>query len=172
MDAPDAQAVRAAATGDADAFLVLVRRYRAPLIAHIHGRTRARDGAEDLAQDVFCKAWQHLPRLREPSAFPGWLFRIADNVIVTASRRKPPVSLDGDPPGPCEEPRTHDNASVHAAVSSLTESQRVVVMLHHFTGLPTDDVARVLGVAPATVRSRLSRAYGELRQRLQVRAEV
>jgi RNA polymerase sigma-70 factor (ECF subfamily) len=156
-----------AAGGNAEAFMVLVRRYRAPLIAHIHGRTRGRDEAEDIAQDVFCKAWQHLPRLRSPAAFAGWLFRIADNAIATAARKPRPTSLDDDPAdGPARGPSMNSSVDVHAAVSELSHEHRVVVWLCHFSGMSTDEAARVVGVAPGTVRSRLSRAYAELRERL------
>ena len=78
MELPDAQAVELAARGNADAFMILVRRYRAPLIAYIHGKMRGRDEAEDIAQEAFCKAWEHLPTLRSPAAFAGWLYRIAN----------------------------------------------------------------------------------------------
>lgn len=169
----DAQAVQLASRGDANAFMTLVRRYRAPLIAFIHGRTRARDEAEDLAQDVFCKAWQQLPRLREPAAFSRWLFRIASHTIITASRKRRPAMLaNGDVEVAVPPASANSSVDVHAAVAELPEAQRIVVSLRHFTGMPTDEIAAVLGIEPGTVRSRLSRAYVVLRKGLARRMEV
>lgn len=151
--------------------MILVQRYRAPLIAFIHGRTGRREAAEDLAQDAFCKAWEHLPGLREPAAFAGWLYRIAANAVCSQRRRGRMVPLDYDPPAavnedPALEPSMNCSINVHRAIGRLSEEQRVVVSLRYFSDLSTDEIARVLGTKPGTVRSRLSRAYGELRRLL------
>ena len=172
MELPDAEAVKLAAGGDADAFMTLVRRYRAPLIAYVHGRTRIRDEAEDIAQDVLCKAWEHLPRLRDPGAFAGWLYKIAANAILSASRRRRPMNLSDDLPDLSPEPSCDASVDIHAAVGALPEDFRTAVSLRHFSGMSTDEVARALGVPPGTVRSRLSRAYARLRVQLAHRVEV
>ncbi len=168
VELTDAQAAERAARGDAEAFMVLVRRYRAPLIGYIHGRLRRRNAAEDVAQEAFCKAWEHLPELREPGAFGGWLYRIAANTVKSESRRATPVSLDHEPvaEGRTVEPSMNHSVDVHRAIGMLSEEQRVVVSLRYFTDLSTDEIARVLETKPGTVRSRLSRAYGELRRHL------
>lgn len=153
--------------------MTLVRRYRAPLIAHIHGRTRKRDEAEDIAQEAMCRAWQYLPRLRDPGRFVGWLFRIADNAVLTSARRPPGASLGDEPSGrPHNEPSMNSSVEVHAAVNELSHEHRVVVSLRHYSGMSTEEVAEVLGVPRGTVRSRLSRAYAELRGRLAGMMEV
>lgn len=174
MELTDAQAVERAARGDAKAFMILVQRYRAPLIAFIHGKIERRDSAEDFAQDAFCRAWEHLPGLREPAAFAGWLYQITANAIRTEGRRarlveSRTVALDHDPPAtgsetPEAEPSMNCSVNVHRAIGSLSEEQRIVVSLRYFSDLSTDEIARVLGTQPGTVRSRLSRAYGELRR--------
>lgn len=171
VDLTDAQAARRAAGGDADAFMTLVHRYRAPIIAFIHGRIRRRDEAEDLAQEVFCRAWEHLPRLREPAAFAGWLYRIAANAIVSDGRQLRPASLETEPPQPVESNCDH-SLDVHAAVGALAEEFRIVVSLRYFSGLSTEQIAEVLGIKAGTVRSRLSRAYGQLRVHLASEVEA
>jgi len=90
MEPSDAEVVQRAAGGDADAFMLLVCRYRAPLIAYLHGKTGNRDDAEEISQETFCKAWEHLPKLRSPAAFAGWLYRMASNAVTTAARKPRP----------------------------------------------------------------------------------
>lgn len=171
MELPDVEAVKLAAKGDADAFMTLVRRYRAPLIGFITGKTWIRDEAEDIAQDVLCKAWEHLPRLREPEAFAGWLFKIAGNAILTSSRKRRTITLSEDL-ADFPEPSCDATIDVHAAVGKLPDEYRTAIMLRHFSGMSTDEVARALGVPAGTVRSRLSRAYARLREQLSYRVEV
>jgi len=172
VELSDAEAVKLAARGDANAFMVLVHRYRAPLIAYAHGKTRARDEAEDIAQDAFCKAWEHLPKLRNPAAFGGWLFQIANNAVITAARKRRVGLLEGDAADRPVEASQDCNMEVHAAVGELSQEQQVVVSLRHFSGMSTEQVAQALGIPPGTVRSRLSRAYAELRGRLASQVEV
>ena len=68
--------------------------------------------------------------------------------------------------------RLINTLATSAAVVALAEEYRVVVSLRHFSGLSNDEIARVLDIAPGTVRSRLSRAYTRLRERLADRLEV
>jgi RNA polymerase sigma-70 factor (ECF subfamily) len=182
VDLTDAAAVKQAARGDADAYMVLVQRYRAPLIAYIHGKTRLRDEAEDLAQDVFTKAWISLPRLREPGAFGPWLYRMASNAVVSAARKRRPVELERTSEPAVDDRAVDDSldggdneeraAAVHAAVGRLPENQRMVVALRHFTGMSIDEIATACELPAGTVRSRLSRAYATLRDRLSQQVEA
>ncbi len=166
VELPDAEAVKLAARGDANAFIVLVHRYRAPLIAYVHGKMRARDEAEDIAQDAFCKAWEHLPKLRNPAAFGGWLFQIANNAVITAARKPRVGLLEAEAADRPVEDSQDCSVEVHAAVGELSQEHQIVVSLRHFSGMSTEQVAAALGIPPGTVRSRLSRAYAELRGRL------
>jgi RNA polymerase sigma-70 factor, ECF subfamily len=160
----DQQIAARAGTGDMAVYVVLVERYRAPLIGYIYGLTARREEAEELAQEAFCRVWEKLPTLRERDKLVGWLYRIAHNLAVSAARRPRTAALaNKDPAGP-EKPREPaDLQAVHRAVAELPEPLRVVVALHHFTGLPTADIASILSLPAGTVRSRLARAYGQLR---------
>src|SRR5258706_5333854 len=89
MPEADAEAseVEAAQRGDEEAFARLVRRRQGLVIALLAARVRRRDDVEDLAQEVFLRAWRRLPDLREPAKFTGWLARIAVNAALDHRRR-------------------------------------------------------------------------------------
>ncbi len=90
----DQQIAARAGAGDVAAFVQLVERYRAPLIGYVFGLTGRREEAEELAQDAFCRVWEKLPTLRQRDSLPGWLYRIAHNLAVSAGRR-PRLALLG-----------------------------------------------------------------------------
>jgi RNA polymerase sigma-70 factor, ECF subfamily len=156
----DRQIANRAGQGDVSAFAQFVGRYRAPLISYVHGLTGRRDDAEELAQEAFCRAWEKLPSLRRADLLVSFVYRIAHNLAVSASRRPRPVTLQIDQAAP---ERTDSTVDVHRAVARLPEAHRVVVSLRHFAGLSHEEIARVLDLPAGTVRSRLSRAYDRLR---------
>jgi RNA polymerase sigma-70 factor (ECF subfamily) len=158
----DRQIAVRAGHGDVAAFVQVVERYRAPLIAYIYGLTGRREEAEELAQEAFCRTWEKLPTLRQPERLVNWLYRIAHNLAVSASRRPRLVTLPAETPAQATS-QTDTNREVHRAVASLPEAHRVIVSLRHFTGMSHEEIAQTLAIPAGTVRSRLSRAYERLR---------
>lgn len=163
MNLTDQQIAARAREGDAAAYVQLVERYRAPLIAYVYGLAGRRDDAEELAQEAFCRVWEKLPTLRQRDLLVSWLYRIAHNLAVSAGRRPRIAALVHEPPGAPAVATKDATLDVHRAVAELPEPQRVVVSLRHFSGLSHEEIARVLTVPAGTVRSRLSRAYERLR---------
>ena len=171
MSWTQAQIVTRASRGDLSAFALLVERYRAPLISYVYGIVGVRDEAEELAQEAFCRAWQHLPRLKRPDKFASWLYQTAHNLAVSALRKPRLASLPDDVPAaktssPTEAGQHEELAQVHRAVGELPEPFRETVALRHFSGMSHEQIAEHLGIAAGTVRSRLSRGYAMLRERL------
>jgi RNA polymerase sigma-70 factor, ECF subfamily len=82
-----ADLVRAAQTGDRDAFGELFERYRPGIVALAMRRVRNVDEAEELAQDVFIQAMQKIDQLRVPEAFGGWLRRIVHRMAINRMTR-------------------------------------------------------------------------------------
>ena len=82
-----AELVRAAQTGDRDAFGLLFERYRPGIVALAMRRVRNADEAEELAQDVFIQAMQKIEQLRVPEAFGGWLRRIVHRMAINRMTR-------------------------------------------------------------------------------------
>jgi len=82
-----ADLVRAAQSGDRDAFGKLFERYRPGIVALAMRRVRNADEAEELAQDVFIQAMQKIDQLRVPEAFGGWLRRIVHRMAINRMTR-------------------------------------------------------------------------------------
>jgi RNA polymerase sigma-70 factor, ECF subfamily len=159
----DQQIASRAADGEVAAYVLLVERYRAPLIGYIFGLTARREEAEELAQETFFRVWEKLPTLRQHGSLVSWLYRIAHNLAVSAMRRPRLARLQHDPARLDTASREDAFLAVHRAVAELPEPQRVVVSLKHFSGLSQEQIADVLVIPAGTVRSRLSRAYESLR---------
>jgi RNA polymerase sigma-70 factor (ECF subfamily) len=164
VDKTDEQLARGATEGDLEAFEALVERFRAPVIGHVTGLIGRRAEAEELAQETFLIVWQKIRGLRDPSRVSGWIYRIAGRLAKRQARARQPVPLADDPPAPGvrgEEPSRV--VSLLAAVARLSGPHRDVISRKHFAGSSGDEIGRQLGIASGTVRSRLSRAYAELR---------
>ncbi len=133
-----------------------------------------RDLAADLTQDAFLRAWEKLPRLREPEAFAGWLRALTMNIIRDHFRREretelldetTPVADSG--PGPEDQATgAEGDEAVRRAVMALPEHQRVPVIMYHLEGKPIEEIAEALGIPKNTVISRLARGRTALRRRL------
>jgi len=145
--------------------------------------------AEDVTQDAFVRAWQRLDTFRGGS-FRSWLFTIAANRARDELRRRgrrPTSSLDearDDPDradiDPADSgPSAHDlveqaelRRALEAALRTLPDDWREVVVLADVQGLDYVEVAAVTGVPVGTVKSRLSRARGRLRDVIRESAEL
>jgi RNA polymerase sigma-70 factor (ECF subfamily) len=167
VDRTDEQLARASIEGDTHAFGILVMRLRGPLIAYITGLRATREDAEELAQEAFLGAWQKIRSLRDPARVRGWIHRIAHNLAARPPGAVRTVPLTDDPPAQSSQgQQTERLVGLLAAVARLSEPHREVISRKHFGGQSGEQIARELGIPPGTVRSRLSRAYGELRAML------
>jgi len=179
----DRELVEQAAAGSRQAFDDLVRRHQASIVSLARALTHGSADAEDIAQEVFVRAWRSLKGFRGDSAFRTWLHRVAVNVIhshhgrVARIRR---VILPSPAPSPDEAVPENDpieraadpvdveqemvmRDAIDKALGSLPEELRVAVTLRDVQGLDYREIASVLGVPIGTVESRIFRG----RQRLQ-----
>jgi len=141
----------------------------------VHAVARARLGdslaAEAAAVDALARAAQALPRLRDPQAYPHWVYRIAARCAESArpGRAVAPEQAERADPGhgPVETLVAAERAQqVRAAVAALPARLREPVYLHFVEGLAYRGVADVLGVGLGTISRRLKRALTLLRRRL------
>lgn len=166
MERTDEQLALASIQGDPQAFGYLVERLHHPLIGYVTGLLGRRDDAEELAQEALLIAWQKLPGLRIPARVSNWIFRIAHNLAMKQPKSVRTVPLGDDPPARGGSERDQRLLPLLEAVARLSEPHREVISRKHFAGETGEKIARQLGIPPGTVRSRLSRAYAELRAML------
>ena len=174
------QLVRLAQEGSPAAFEELVTKYQPKVFSMALSFTRNREAADDLAQEIFLKAYLALPRFHGKSEFGTWLYRISVNHIKDFLRKKgraKEVSLDDVPEVSFSDREQTEKAQeeretearrtlVQRFVQSLPEKYRVIVTLRDIQGLAYEDISRILRLSPGTVDSRLHRARRMLRLRL------
>jgi RNA polymerase sigma-70 factor (ECF subfamily) len=131
------------------------------------------DFAEDVTQETFLRAWRNRGKLRERQAARLWLLRIASNVWTDYLRRAKcrPLALPAEAACPRASPCTQNDqqeqvSQAMAALDELPPRQRQVLYLATCEGLSHGEVAEVLGIGTAAVKSNLSLARKEMRRRL------
>jgi RNA polymerase sigma-70 factor (ECF subfamily) len=164
----NAQLVTRMRAGDVSAFETIVERYRAVLIARAHARLGSFADAEDVAQEAFVQAYTQLHTLRDQDKFGPWLRRITSNLCVEAIRRRRSVaSLDDIEDTPIatsdDDPRkATTRLVVRDALAKLSDEKRITTTLCYINGYSHAEVAGILEVPLATVRSRLQSAKKQL----------
>ncbi len=190
MREPDyATLLRAAQAGNRQAMERLLMRaqevaYRFSLLVCGHA-----DDAEDAMQEALLKTYRYATQIKEPEAFRTWLYRTVKNACLISRRRRVHepervLSLDevvvGDDGGsqtmdvvdPGKRPdqvmaNTRLRRSLQRALGVLTPESRLIVFLREVEGLSTREVANVVGISEANVKTRLHRARLVLRQHLE-----
>ena len=127
--------------------------------------------AEDVFQTVFLRLFQSGARFADDEHAKAWLLRVTVNCCNDAHRapwrrRRAVFDEDAAKSVPAPEPPDADDErldQLQEALGRLTGRQRAAVHLHYFEGYSTDEVARITGERPATVRSHLHRARKALR---------
>lgn len=186
---PDVRLMLRAKQGDEAAFTRLVTTYQDRLISVLTHLLQNQEAAEDLAQEVFLRVYRARHGYEPSAKFSTWLFRIANNLASNKRRdtgRRREVMLAPDESGPLgarpaekiladksslmptrQFDKTEMKAVVQAALLSLNERQRMAVLLHKFEEMSYADIAVSLEMTPAAVKSLLSRARDNLREKLE-----
>ena len=186
----DRRLVDRAKAGDVRAFEALVRRYERWVFTLALRMVGDRGDAEDIAQEVFLKAYRGLQGFRGGSRFSTWLYAIAShhclNHLAGRDSRARRAERTGNPtdrhggvlpsaldrvadasPGPdAVLERQELTRAIQNELVQLTEHHRMVIILRDVQGMSYEDIAATLGVELGTVRSRLHRARMELKARL------
>jgi len=161
--------------GDHEAAAELVDSYYRQVYLFMRRLGHSSQVSEDLTQETFLQAWQHVGQLRSSRALNSWLYRIAGNVSITYWRgHKSSISADiGDlelpdsgGPDPDELERLEQLGRLRSAVVKLPVKLRQVVVLHYMQHLTIAEASVAAGVRQGTFKSRLNRALEILRKQV------
>lgn len=165
--------------GDLHAFEQLVQRYQRRILANCRHITRDTNYAEDLAQEVFVRAFFGLRRFERRSSFRHWLQRIKINHCLNYLKKqegKKVISID-DPevkdseelvvPSSAEKhaERISERQQIAAILHSLPETLRLPLILRDLDEFSYEEVAETLGITLSAAKMRIKRARGEFRQK-------
>jgi len=170
----DEELVLRAQKGDVLAFEQLIPRYFDMVHSLAYVRLQRRDAAEDLAQEVFLRAFLHLDTVREPSRFAAWLGQVTRNLAYRWQRDRrrrsslvaivPMESLAADVAdtrvGKASENMENRETirSVRDAIFQLPAEQAEILLLRFGEGLKPPEIARRLNLHATTVRRRIDKA--------------
>jgi RNA polymerase sigma-70 factor (ECF subfamily) len=169
----DNDIIRRVVAGEIEAFRLLVERHQRAVFRMVGGFLADAHRREDAAQEAFLRAYRRLATF-DPARgrFSTWLLAIARNVCRNALRSRSPAIV-ANPPDVADPRTPYDDlaekelfAELDRALASLPEPQKAAFVLAELVGLPHDEIARIEGIEPGTVRSRLSRAKRKLREML------
>src|SRR6266700_1139115 len=174
--ADDRELVRRAQREDKEAFEELIRRHQHRVFAVAGGIVRRREDVEDIAQQVFVKAYFSLKRFDQRAAFSTWLYKITVNECWDLLRKKKvrPLVYESDlseeqarlvitsgekeNPGPDISERIAARERVERLLEGLDERDRLMLILKEVEGFSIDEIAEVLNLNGNTVKVRLFRA--------------
>jgi RNA polymerase sigma-70 factor (ECF subfamily) len=178
---PDGELVRRVREGERAAFNQLVLKYRSRVMGIAARMLGDRAEAEDLAQDVFVKAYHSLGDFHGEAQFATWLYRITANSCLNYRKKRQrerqfktdltdldPLRSNGasSPHAVLERQQLKDQ--LEKSIRALPEDQRIVLILRDVEGLSYEDIAGCLGIELGTVRSRLHRARMEVQAKFKM----
>jgi RNA polymerase sigma-70 factor (ECF subfamily) len=185
------QLIRSAQAGDRDAFSSLAQRFERRVYTLALYYTREQADAEDLAQEVWLKAYKALPTFRGEASFYTWLRHIMANTFLNHRRGETLRLRDQTTPLESMTEEAADNElnsflkgraseveeeydrrilveRVFKAMGELTPQQRLIFLLKHREGMTYEEIATTFGCSTGTVKKALFRAVTKLRQQLGV----
>lgn len=169
----ETKVIRQVLQGDIESFRLIVERYERPIVRMIRNVTGDRECCEDIAQDVFLTAYKKLSSFDPAcSNFSTWLFTIARNKSINASKKKRPRSMRNLPErtNPCNPSDKLAEAEffgrLDTELEALPSAQRRAFVLAEFEKLPYEKIAQIERTKTGTIKSRINRAKRKLRSAL------
>jgi RNA polymerase sigma-70 factor (ECF subfamily) len=164
----DRELVERARHGDREAYEVLGRFAADRLYPVAYRILRESDQADDAVQQTLVAIWREIPKLRDPDRFEAWTYRLVVRFCLAEARRQ--RRQDARVKALRLEARTVDDTTgvairdeIERAFKRLTPEHRAVLVLHHYVGLPVNEVAVALGIPFGTAASRLHYAARAMR---------
>ena len=162
-------------------FAVIVKKYHTMIFRTSIGFVHVQEDAEDLTQEVFINAYQNISKFRGDSEVSTWLYRIAVNTALNfvAQKQRRGFLQFGDllktffnkasnslnPQQKFEA--AEEKETVRKAIDSLSDKQRIALVLTRFDDLPQKEVAKIMGISQRAVEQLLLRAKINLSKKLE-----
>lgn len=184
----DKELAAQAAVGRESAYRELLSRYERPVFSLVYRMVRDRGLAEDLAQEVFIRAFNAIDKYNPAYKFSSWIFKIANNLTIDHLRRKKldTISIHGSPdattaeaeartqvvlesPGELPDQYTENRelgSLIEAAIGQLRPEYRAVTLLRHVEGHSYNEIAEIMELPLGTVKTYIHRARLELKEAL------
>ena len=174
--------IRRARDGDEEAFAQLVLLHADRVQGALRRFGLDASEADEVAQEVFLRAWRGLPRFEGRAQLSTWLYRIAFNEAQRRLARRPPPRAQAEPDrddpivslpespnlGPEAQTLDHEfEQTLERALEALPMEWRAAVVLRDIEGLSTHDAAEIVGIGEAAFKSRLHRGRMQLRALLE-----
>jgi len=186
VKADDGMLIERSRQGDRLAFDQLIAKHRQRAYQYAFRLTRDPEEASDIVADAFVRMYRALNNFKGDSAFTTWMYRIATNCFLDIRKKKrnrPTVSLESTVQTPEGEvafqfedtnssPHEHAEraeamSAVRAAIATLPEYQRAIILMYHAEMQSYEQISEALGLPIGTVKSRLNRARLSLRNLLE-----
>ena len=176
----DAELVAACLAGERDAFGVIVERHRRHVYQLCYRFVGNHEDANDLAQDVFIRAFRGLRTFKSQSSLGTWLYRIGVNVCLNRVSIKAPkpesleplIAMSDQRVASREESATdallrdERAGQVRAAIARLPKKQRATLVLRVYHDLPHEEIAKALGSSVGAVKANFFHALNNLKKLL------
>ena len=166
--------------GDQQAYSILVERYQNFVFSIVLRYVKAREDAEEVAQDIFIKAYRSLADFKGTAKFSTWLYTITTTTSISFLRKKKLEihSLDQDRVFEvADSMESHMSANqieqkskinmVNAAIKMLSPEDAQVITLFYQGEQTLEEIAQILGKEPNAVKVQLHRARGRLKEKMQ-----
>ena len=182
---PDNELMKRVAQGDDESFKLLFERHNRLAWSVIYRQLGNVAASEDLVQEAFLRVYRAAPKYEPSAKFSTWLYTVVTNLCLNYKRDRARDRLrlvGSDEEGESNaleqlaavEPDEHENddqqkrtQAVQQAIQELPENQRMALILSRYEEKSYEEVAEILGVTVAAVKSLTSRARATLKERLQ-----
>lgn len=164
----DKQLLKRAQSGDTAAFSALYSRYSKELYRYALKFCGNTYDAEDAVSESTVKVFKNVKNIKNPDAFKAYYFKTLANCAKTMLKTKIPETV---PPETTEQLRSNEyveesaaaKCDVDFALSTLNEDEREIVLLSAAGGFLSKEIAKIVGLTPGSVRSKLSRSLEKMR---------
>jgi len=170
----DSELVQACLDGDAERFCLLVERYQGRIIKFLAHRIGSYEDAQELAQEVFLKAYVALESYDAAFKFSTWIYRIAMNLSIDFLRKRHALFTElqperlKDPSSPLAELlRDERDRALWRTLADLPEDYAHILFLRHDLELAYEEIAEMLDLPLGTVKNKIFKARRLLGQKLE-----